>query len=151
TGEIVQAAAYIYGAGMDAWAGDAQLTLDVLNGNLSIDNLIAGKSVRDYVRLDLSPGDVRREDGPAVSQQGLTTAPGGATSSFPTPTGSLLSQLDAWKSSGTPPVQREDRRQAVDTLIAQNPALESSLTELDEVRAAVMSLAPGDSWRQKLA
>ncbi|MCI0572436.1 MAG: zinc-dependent metalloprotease, partial [Myxococcaceae bacterium] len=150
TGEIVQAGAYIYGAAMDAWSGESQLLLDVLNGTTSIEELIAGTPVRDYVRSSFSPGDVRQQSGPAVSRQGLTSTSGTSLAPYARAAGRLRSQLDAWTRSGTPPVELEDRRRVVDTLIAQNPALESTLIELPEVRAAVMSLAPGASWRHKL-
>src|SRR4051812_22830151 len=45
---------------------------------------------------------------------------------------------------------KEDRRAVAETLISQNPALESELVDSAEVRAAAFSMAPGETARARL-
>jgi hypothetical protein len=149
TGEIVQAGAYVYGAGLDAWVGEAQQVLDVMNGLTPLDALVAGREVRDYVRPPETAAP--RASGPAPSAQGLVEAPAGTPlSPYARVGGALAAPLASFEASGGLPPRRADRHRAVDALVAQQPALAASLVDLPEVRAAVLSLAPGGAWRRKL-
>lgn len=151
TGEIISGSAYQYGAGMDSWAGDAQTIVEVLTGMRTVDELVSGKLSRDFVMADLSPTDARRpSQGPWSSEQGLTDD-GTSNSPFARVKGDLKANLDKFRADNGLPVLREDRRRVVAELIAKNPALESSLIEVPEVRAMVMSLAPGSEWRARLS
>ncbi len=165
TGEIIQAAAYIYGAGMDSWAGDAQQVLETLTGTLgdcdskadplacALDTLVSGKNISEDVIRNFAPTDVRRPvSGPWQSlDQGLTGDPQKPLAAFAKLAPQLQSQIDAYKTARTLPLRKENRRAVVDKLISQNPQLESELIDSPEVRAYVMAMAPGDTLRKRLA
>lgn len=158
TGEIVQAGAYIYGAGMDNWAGDAQVVMDVLTGDISIDQLTSGKYVKDFISANFQETDPRRPangpwtvQNPLVADKDISSASNTSTAAaFGRLTPALKGKMDAWAKVGTLPLQKEDRRAVVNTLISQNPALESELVDSEEVRAAVFAMAPGEKARQRL-
>lgn len=151
TGEIIQGVANIYGAGIDAIAGSTQQVVDVLNGDLALEDLISGKDIRDYVFEHLNPTDPRRQaSGPATSGQPLVSDPQRPAASFAGIRGTLKAQIDAAKTKGHLPLFRQDRREVVDQLIANNPALESELINLPEVRAMVLASAPNAELRRKL-
>lgn len=149
TGEIVQAAAYMYGAGLDTWTKDAQQVMEVITGELPITDLIAGNNVRDFVAQNRQPTDPRPQ-GPYVSQSGLTDEPTQSASAYSRLSGKLKVKIDEFVRVGSPPLRKEDRRRVADALIAQNPALEQSMVEIAEVRAAVLAAAPGETYRQRL-
>ncbi|MGQ0505804.1 MAG: zinc-dependent metalloprotease [Myxococcaceae bacterium] len=165
TGEIVQAGAFLYGAGMDAWAGDAQQVIEALTGTIgdcesqadpvscSLQVLASGANISADVLKNLSPTDPRRPaSGPWQStQQGLVAEPQRMQASFAHLSGSLRSQMDAYKKQKTLPLRTQNRRAVVDQLISQNPQLETELIDQPEVRAYVMAMAPGSSYRAKLS
>jgi len=151
TGEIVQAGAYVYGAGIDAWAGDAQQIIEVLTGELSMNDLLAGKNVRDFVSQNYAVTDPRRAAGPATASAPLTSTSQRSPESFRNANPKLRGMVDAWKRDGRPPLALQDRRAVVDQLVSSNPALTSELVDSPEVRAAVMAAAPGDKARARLA
>lgn len=151
TGEIVQAGAYVYGAAVDTWSGDAHQIVDVLTGEISLDALLTGEATRDFVKMNYDALDPRRPaSGPWTSSAPLTVAQQGPES-FRNPAPALRGQLDAWKRAGRPPLAREDRRAVVDQLISTNPGLNAELVDSPEVRAAVFAAAPGQAARARLA
>jgi hypothetical protein len=150
TGEIVQAVANMYGAAADLYAGSTLQQLDVMTGAISLEDLIAGRDVKDFLADNRSPTDPRRPDGPAQSSGGLTADPTQPIASFAATTGSLRDRLQTFKALGSLPTLKEDRHAVVATLIAQNPSLEQALVDVPEIRAAILAAAPGDAWRQKL-
>jgi len=154
TGEIIQAGAYMYGAGLDSGANEAQLIIDVLNKDLSIDSLITGENVRDFIKLNLQETDPRApQSGPwtGTAQQPLTAeSPQKVFGAFGNIATDLESLVRTSASHSGLPKQTSNRRAVVDQLIAMNPQLEQELVETPEVRSFVMSMAPGETWRRKL-
>jgi hypothetical protein len=150
TGEIVQGVANMYGASVDLYAGSVLQQLDVMTGVISLEDLIAGRDVTDYLADNRNATDPRRLDGPAQASGGLTADPTQPLGSFASTTPRLRDQLQAFKAQGSLPTLKQDRHAVVATLIAQNPALEQALLDVPEIRAAIVASAPGDAWRQKL-
>jgi hypothetical protein len=151
TGEIIQAVANMYGAGVDTFAGYTVQILDVLTGELSIDDLVAGNDVRSFLAENRKPTDPRKENGPAQSKSGLTSDATQKSGSFARITGDLQSRM-ATHVAGKKglPKATQNKRAVTAALIAQNPMLEDTLVNLPEIRAAVLAAAPGEIWRQKL-
>ncbi len=165
TGEIIQTGAYIYGAALDSWAGDAQQVLEAISGTIgdcdskpdalqcSLDVLVSGKNISDEVVKNLSPTDVRRPlSGPWQSQQqGLTGTPQWPAAAFANLAPGLKSQIDAYRAQRTLPLRKENRRAVVDDLISKNPQLQAEMIDSPEVRAYVLAMAPGQAYRQRLS
>lgn len=151
TGEIIQGVANIYGAALDTQTGEAQSVLDLLNGELTIDELIAGKNVKEYVFEHLNATDPRRPlRGPWTSQQGLVSEPQTPLASFARIKGNLMAQVDSMRQKGRPPLAVQNRREVVANLIAKNPALEAEMINQPEIRAMVLAMAPGGEFRDRL-
>ncbi|MHB8873282.1 MAG: zinc-dependent metalloprotease [Myxococcaceae bacterium] len=151
TGEIVHGVTNVYGAGIDSWAAGAQQIIEVLTGELSIEDLIAGKDVSEYVFAHLSPTDPRRpQTGPWTSQQPLLNDPGQPLGAFARVQGNLATQIAAASGDGHLPYNNKNHRQVLDTIISQNPMLESELINAPEVRSRVLAGAPTQALRQKL-
>ncbi|HYX90055.1 MAG TPA: zinc-dependent metalloprotease [Myxococcaceae bacterium] len=150
TGQIVHGVANLYGAGVDVYAGQTVQLLDVMMGDLSLEDLIAGRDVRNYLAQNRNPTDPRRPDGPAQSRSGLTSDPTQPLSSFAAVAAPLRNRLQAYRTVGSLPPLKEDRNAVVNALIAQNPSLEQAMADAPEIRAAVLAAAPGDAWRDKL-
>jgi len=49
TGQIVHASAYVYGAGLEAWATQGADVVELINGRISSTELIEGEDVRAYI------------------------------------------------------------------------------------------------------
>lgn len=151
TGEVVQGVANIYGSTLDTWAAGSQQMMDVLNGEVSLSQLITGQDVKGYVLANLNPTDPRRPlSGPWSSQAPLTGDPTKPLGTFTAPQGRLKTLVDTWKGTGSPPLALEDRRATVQRLLAQSPALERELLELPEVRLAVRSLSAHPDFLAKI-
>ena len=152
TGEIISAAANIYGAAMDTWTADAQQIIQVLSGQLSIDDLIAGNNVRDFVALTVNPDDPSRPlKGPWSSkQQGLTSDASKPLGTFSRISPRLGGPIQSWLKQGHPPLALQNRPAVVDQLLANAPALETEMIDSPEVQALVLANAPGASFRQRL-
>ncbi len=152
TGEIVQAVANVYGPGMDTWTGAAMQTLDVLNGEVSLADIAVGKDIKDYVFDNLNATDPRRPaNGPWSSTQPLVSDSTRPMGSFFRPQGELAAKLENYQKVGHLPLRKQDRKAIVEKLISGNPALESELINMPEVRAAVMSSVPNRAFQAKLA
>lgn len=150
TGEVVHAAANIYGPGLDTWAGESMQMMDVLNGEITLSQLVTGEDIKDYVFANLHPTDPRRPaSGPFSSSQPLssdTTKPLGSMAN----TGGRLRNLALqWKATGLP-LAKEDRKATVTKLLEQNPSLKSELVNLPEVRVAVQTLTTNKGFQAKL-
>lgn len=152
TGRVVHAAANIYGTVLDSWAASSQQTIDVVSGEVPLSKLITGQDIKDYVFANLNPTDPRRPaNGPWTSQQGLTSDdPTRPMSSFANVSGRLRTLTDAWRDTSLP-LAKQNRKQVVSELIAQNPALQDELINLPEVREAVGALTGNAGFRAKLA
>ena len=151
TGEIVQAVANVYGPGMDSWTGAAAQQIDVLNNEVSLTDVIMGKDIKDYVFANLNATDARRPaNGPWNSQQPLISDSTRPMSSFFKPGGDFAATLQAYQSQGHLPLRKQDRKAVVEKLIHGNPALESELINLPEVRSAVISSVPNKAFQAKL-
>lgn len=152
TGEVVHAAANVYGLGIDTWSGGSQQIIDVVNGDLSIEKLVTGQDQKDYVFSNLNATDARRPlSGPWQSQQGLTADPTKPTSTFMKTSGHLADLMAVWKSQGSMPVQKQNRRAVVEQLLAKNPALENELINLPEVKLGLDSLVTDSAFKAKLS
>jgi hypothetical protein len=115
-----------------------------------MNDLLAGKNVRDFVSQNFSATDPRRASGPATAAAPLT-AQQRTPESFRNAQPQLRGMVDSWMRAGHPPVALQDRRAVVDQLIGSNPALSSEMVDNPEVRAAVMAAAPGEAARTRLA
>lgn len=151
TGEIIQGVANLYREGLDSWSSSVIETMQVLAGDISIEDLIAGADRQQYVFDHLQPTDPRRPaTGPWSSQGGpLQSEPTRSLGAFANVHGELKSKIDFYRTSGLPQL-KQDRRAVVDQLISSNPALESELIDNVEVRAAVLSMAPTAAFRARL-
>lgn len=151
TGEIIQGVANMYGAGVDTFAGNTLQILEVLTGDLSVDDLIAGNDVRSFLSENRKPTDPRKDNGPAQSRSGLTADETQKQGAFNKLDASLKMRMRAEQSQNNGlPRAKSNKRAVGASLIAQNPMLEEELVNLPEVRAAVLAAAPGEVWRQKL-
>jgi hypothetical protein len=151
TGEIIQGVANIYGAALDTWTGQASQIVDLLNGELTLADLIDGKDVASYTFEHLNATDPRRPiNGPWTSQSGLVSDAQKPLSSYAEPQGQLASIVKMATQKGHLPLHQQDRRAVVEKLISQNPALENELINEPEVRAMVLANAPGSEFRTKL-
>jgi hypothetical protein len=151
TGEIVHAVANLYGAGLDTWTNNALQIIDVINGELTIEQLVSGKNVTDYVFEHLNATDPRRPaEGPWTSQQPLKGEPTKPLGAYSRIAGNLKVQIDAAKRTGSLPVMRQDRRRVVEDIISKNPALEAELVGSQEIRKMVIASSPAGAFRSKL-
>jgi len=150
TGEVVMATANVYGPGLDTWAGSSAQVIDVVNGEVSLSELVAGKDIKDYVFANLNGTDPRRpRTGPFTAQQPLISEPSRPASSFNKPNGRLADLLGTWKQTGLP-LMKGNRKEAVAQLLKDNPSLEDSLINLPEVRVAVLGHVPNRAFGQRL-
>lgn len=60
TGEVIVANANIYGGAMQTYAQYAQDIIDLVNGDLSMDNVVTGEFIRDYLK-NVVEGDAETE------------------------------------------------------------------------------------------
>ena len=72
TGRIVQATAYVYGAGLEAWATEGADVVELINGRISSTDLIEGEDVRAYIAR--VRGDYARTAGQAGDRARLEDA-----------------------------------------------------------------------------
>ena len=151
TGEIVQAVANVYGPGLDSWSGAASQMIDVLNNKVSLSDIIVGKDIKDHVFANLNATDPRRPaTGPWNSSAPLISEPTRPLSSFFSPRGEFATKLETYKRQGHLPLRMQDRKAVVEKLIHGNPALESELINLPEVRSAVIASVPNKAFQAKL-
>lgn len=150
TGEIIHAVANIYGAGIDNIGGTTLQLLDVQSGDVSLEDLIAGKDVDSFLVENRPATDPRRLDGPAQSKKGLTNDATQKSASFSAVKGDLKSKLEVFRQQGSLPLRKEDRRATVREIIRAHPELDGAITEDPEVRAMVLASAPGNAWRSRL-
>ncbi|MBI3179394.1 MAG: zinc-dependent metalloprotease, partial [Deltaproteobacteria bacterium] len=151
TGRVVHAAANVYGPGLDTWAGSSQQVIDVVSGELSLSQLVAGQDIKDYVAANLNATDPRRPaNGPWTSQQGLVSESTKPMSTFARVDGKLRNLALKWRADGSLPIARENRREVVESLIKGNASLEEELVNLPEIRLAVQSLSTNAGFRAKV-
>ncbi len=154
TGEVVHAAANIYGPPLDGWAGSSQQVMDVLNGEITLEQLVTGKDIKDYIFANLNPTDPRRPaKGPWNSSgQGLESDSTRPSSSMATKNleGRLATLVQTWKAQGHLPLAREDRKAVVERILKDHPALEDELINLPELRVAMKSLTGDKGFLAKL-
>ncbi len=151
TGEVVWATANQYGKTLDTWAASSMQVIDVLNGEISLSQLIKGEDIKDFVNANLNPTDPRRK------AAGPNDGTGGLTSDVTRPMGTLSrlvpdfkGEMLAYKAQGHLPLRTQDRRAVVAELIAKNPELEQTLTSLPEVKAAVMGMVAHPEFQRRL-
>lgn len=150
TGEVVHAAANVYGPGLDTWAGESMQMMDVLNGQVTLNDLVSGKDIQDYVFSHLKPTDPRAPaSGPFTSQQPLSSDTTKPMGSMANTRGRLRNLATQWQMSGLP-LAKEDRKATVAQLLEKNPSLKSELVNLPEVRVAVQSLTTNAGFRAKV-
>lgn len=150
TGEVVNAVANVYGPGLDTWAGSSAQIIDVVNGEVSLSELVAGKDIKDFVMANLNATDPRRpRNGPFTAQQPLVSDPSRLNGSFSKPVGRLAELMTAWKGNGLP-LLKGDRKATVAQLLKDNPAIEDMLINLPEVRVAVMGHVPNRNFAARL-
>ncbi|HEY4188138.1 MAG TPA: zinc-dependent metalloprotease, partial [Polyangia bacterium] len=88
TGEIISGATYLYGAALNTYAQFAADSVDILNGNLSTDDLLSGKRITDIMKETEADRTVRdaftltpeaRSYAHAQATAGMLPAPAAAT------------------------------------------------------------------------
>lgn len=151
TGMVVSATANIYGPVLDTWAGSSAQIIDVVSGELSLDRLVSGADIKDFVKMNLHATDPRRPlNGPWQSQQPLTAEATRPASTLAAVDGKLRQMALQWRVNGAMPLLKENRRQVVEALLAQNPALEEELVGMPEVRVAVQSMQTSQAFKAKV-
>jgi hypothetical protein len=150
TGEVVHAAANVYGPALDTWAGESMQVMDVLNGEISMSQLVTGQDIKDYVFANLKPTDPRRpSSGPFTGTQPLAGESTKPMGSMANSGGRLRTLAQQWRSTGLP-LAKEDRKATVARLLEKNPALKGELVNLPEVRLAMQSLTTNKGFRARL-
>lgn len=151
TGRVVSAAANMYGATLDSWTASSQQVIDVINGEITLSQLVNGDDVRDFVQDNLHATDPRRPlNGPWNSQSGLVSDPTRPASSWDSAGDRLYGTIRRWAADGSPPRRTMDRNAVVQELLKQNPALEAELLNQPEMRLAVENTTPDQGFRAKL-
>lgn len=150
TGEVVHAAANVYGPGLDTWAGESMQMMDVLNGEITLSQLVTGQDIKDYVFANLKPTDPRRPaSGPFTSQQPLSSDTTKPLGSMMNTGGRLRNLAEQWRYTGLP-LAKEDRKATVAKLLEKNPSLKNELVNLPEVRVAVQTMTTHKGFQAKL-
>jgi hypothetical protein len=151
TGEVVWATANMFGKTLDSWVAGSQQVIDLLDGDLSVSQLIKGQDIKSYVAANLNPADPRRpRHGPNKGRGGLTSDTTKSAGSFGKLTPAFQGKVNAYVQGGSLPLWHEDRGAVVDALIANNPDLQAQLVNLPEVQSAVLSLVPSSDFQAKL-
>ncbi|MDB4983027.1 MAG: hypothetical protein JWM82_3779, partial [Myxococcales bacterium] len=125
TGEIISASAYLYGAALDTYAQFAVDSLNLLNGTISADDLLSGKTITDVLKQTATAHAAR--DAQTITPAALAKAkalvtkggvtPDGSPRLIPIPGGQQQSRLSRIK--GTPV---EQMMMTPDILAAMLPA-----------------------------
>jgi hypothetical protein len=125
TGEIISASAYLYGAALDTYAQFAVDSLNLLNGSISTDDLLSGKTITDVLKETATSHAAR--DAQMITPAALAKAkamvtrggvtPDGTPRLIPIPGGQQASRLSRIK--GTPV---EQMMMTPDILAAMLPA-----------------------------
>ena len=151
TGQVIQAVANVYGPGLDRWSASSQQVMDLLNGELKIEDFIKGKDIVDYVKQNLNATDPRRPaSGPRTSAQPLVQSDGQPLGSFHRLSASMTSKMDVFLSEGHLPTAKVSRKELVAKLLKNNPTVESELLNLPEMREMVLGAFPSKAIRARL-
>lgn len=145
TGEIISANSNTYSA---AVARSAQHTLDIVNaltGDLTIEELVSGQDVKDYMLSHPSYAAVQGKVAPLKSElQGdavqKTELP--SQGAFLRATPKMSSIIGALKSSGGLPTAGGDRLRAAAEKLRQHPMLESAILDNPEMATDALTLLP---------
>ncbi len=144
TGEIISANANTYSAAVTRSAANTLDIVDVLSGDLSIDNLIKGENVRDYILSNPNyaaalntPGRVQSELQGTVQKTGAQTQ-----GAFARLSPKLIAEMSKLRASGGLPVASGDRERAAAEILAKNPRLESALVDNAELTQDVLAMLP---------
>jgi hypothetical protein len=108
TGELVSASLYLYGAALDTYAQFAVDSINLLNNQISTDDLLSGKTITDVLRQ--TAGTKAARDARTLTPEAFAHAqalvtrggitPGGTARLIPIPGGATTSRFDFIK--GTP-------------------------------------------------
>jgi hypothetical protein len=121
TGEIVSASLYNYGAALDSYAQMSADAVELVNGNISVDDLLSGKTITDVLAETKSASLARQAqtltpEAKAMALAKLPPAQNGAPRLIPVPGGQSTSKIALLK--GT---QAEQMMMTPDILAAKLP------------------------------
>ncbi len=145
TGEIISANANVYTGAVDSSAQGLLTRMDFLVGDKSVDDIIAGTDVRNYIlsnpayssTLKQKSGLIQSElQGEAVQ---LTDAP--TVGAFDRPTALMANTMLKYRATGLPTTQLSSVSSAAAKL-SQLPALEASVLDNPELEADAMAMLP---------
>ncbi len=149
TGEIISANANTYSAGIARQAQTALNMVNILSGDYSVDEIMQGTDIRDYMLSNLSyagkNGAINTVNGKLVAElQGEQVQQTGeiAQGPFTKLTPKAQSVMTTLKASGGLPVATGDRMGAAAERLAQNPALESLILDNPDAQADVLGMLP---------
>ncbi len=146
TGEIISANANTYSAAVNRVATNTFDMVNVLDdtSGITIDDIIKGKDVRDYLLSNPSYAGALNTSGRIQSelqgeiQKSGTESKGAFIKAKPKLSGELLKL----RASGGLPVASGDRERAAAEILAQNPRLESALIDNGELTQDVLAMLP---------
>ena len=145
TGELISANANTYSAAVDT---EAQYLLDVtdtLTGEKSIDALISGKDVKDYMahHRPYSVQGANRSNAPLQAElQDIPQTNLPTRGAFDKQTSRTVAILQGLRQNGGLPVYHSDRMQVAAALLAERPELEAAVLDNPDLQGDVASLLP---------
>ncbi|MFZ5472176.1 MAG: hypothetical protein ACOZIN_22320 [Myxococcota bacterium] len=145
TGEIISANANTYSAAVDSVAQSILDTMNVLVGDKTIDNIIRGDDVKEYManRANYAGGYKAQKSGPLQAElQGIPQTNLPSQGAFDKPTARLSAVLEGAKVRGGLPQYTADRARLAADLLEKNPALESVILDNPDVQNDVLGLLP---------
>jgi hypothetical protein len=147
TGEIISANANTYSAAVDSQAQYLLDVMDTLTGAKSIDELVTGQDVKDYMARNqgyAKRGQFATSAGPLQAElQGIPQTANETVGAFNRPTTRTAQVMGGLKQTGLP-VYRGDRLKVAADLLAKNPELESLLLDNPDVQADLVGLLPDE-------
>jgi hypothetical protein len=152
TGEIISANANTYSAAVARQAQHALNMVNILSQDYSIDEVISGKDVRDYMLQNLSYAGKNGAIDGTSSNRLMAELQGDAVQVSAEPTTGAFSRLTPnaksvmtkLKAQGGLPVATGDRMNAAAELLAQNPALESLILDNPEIGMDALQMLPAE-------
>lgn len=144
TGEIISANANTYSAAVETLAQRTLDTINLLMGETTIENVIKGEDVLEFMKNNPSyPARARTKQGQLESElQGIAQTGQPTKGAFERPTQALTGTLQRMSAQGGLPKFQGDRMKAAVDILEQHPELEATILDNPEVQADLVGLLP---------